>query len=265
MAQNNAITSRYFSGQGILLVADRDTVTGEPQGFRNVGNVPELTLGIEQEVLEHKESTTGQRATDLRLTQETNVSFAATLEHLDPENLALVLYGNTSAVASGSAAAEEVEAFLGATVALDNIDVTNVVVKGPSGTPTYELDKNYRVNAEAGSLFILSDADQTAASATANISASELLEVDYDYAAYSEIDALETGRPEVWFRFEGLNTTEDPQKSVVVEIFKTAVDPLEELALIQDEIAQFTLEGTALQDATRSSGSQFFNVKIANL
>jgi hypothetical protein len=87
--------------------------------------------------------------------------------------------------------------------------------------------------------------------------------VDYSYADQVQIDALMTGQKEVYMRFEGLNTAEDNQP-VVVEVFKFAADPLKEMSLISDTIQQFQLEGPALRDNLRTSGSFYFKTtKIA--
>ena len=71
------VTEEYFSGQGVVLVAARD-VNGNPKGFRPVGNVPNLAIKNATTVLEHKESTTGARGTDKRLTTEVKVSLEVT-------------------------------------------------------------------------------------------------------------------------------------------------------------------------------------------
>ena len=56
----------YFSGQGRVYIGARDEV-GNPQGLVYVGNVPELKVSLSVETLEHQESTSGQRLTDLQL------------------------------------------------------------------------------------------------------------------------------------------------------------------------------------------------------
>jgi hypothetical protein len=56
----------YFSGQGRVYIGARD-ITGKPQGLNYVGNVPELKVSLSVETLEHQESTSGQRLTDLQL------------------------------------------------------------------------------------------------------------------------------------------------------------------------------------------------------
>lgn len=88
------------------------------------------------------------------------------------------------------------------------------------------------------------------------------LTVDYSYAAQYKIDALTAGSVERVLRFEGLNAA-DTNAPVVVEVFKFSVDPTKEFQLITDgdSVAQFALEGNVLADATKTTGSQFYNVK----
>lgn len=258
MPAQNLVESKYYSGQGALLIAERDSVTGKPKGYTHVGNVPELKISISVSVDEHKESTTGQRAVDKRRTTETKVSVSATLESLNKDNLAMALRGTAASVVAGTVTDEPVTAYLGKTSALEHIKVSAVVVKdAATGLITYEENKNYLVNAEAGSLTILSAAEQTGRGAAEQISDGKALEVSYSYAAQETIDAMTGAAKDYCLRFEGLNTA-DNNRAVVVEVFKFSSDPLKELSLIGDDLARMTLEGSAQADLTRASGSKYF-------
>jgi|GEM_PF-3394727 len=87
------------------------------------------------------------------------------------------------------------------------------------------------------------------------------LTADYSYAAQNRIDAMTTGAPERYLRFEGLNTAEE-NIPVVVEAFRFQVDPGKEFGLIQegDNLSSFVLEGSVLFDALQSSGSKYYKV-----
>lgn len=258
MTAQNLVESKYYSGQGALLIAERDATTGKPKGYSHVGNVPDLKISISVSVTEHKESTTGQRAVDKRITTETKVNVSATLESLNKENLAKALRGTAAAVVAGSAVDEPVTAYLGKTSALAHVKVSTVVVKSTDETPvTYEAGKNYTVNPEAGSINILTTAEQTAAGAAVNIEDAEELEVSYSYAAQETVEAMTEAAKDYCLRFEGMNTELD-NKAVVVEVFKFSADPLKELSLIGDGIGQMTLEGSAQADLTRLTGSKYF-------
>lgn len=250
---NACTSSQYFSGQGALLLATRNATTGAAEGFREVGNVSALTLGVETTTFEHKESCSGVRGIDLEIVQEINVSASFTLESMSPENLALVLYGSSSTVAGGSVTDEQIPLYHDKWMPLANIDVSNVVV-GDDATPTttYVVGTDYEINLAAGSIKALS---------TGAITDGQVVFVDYDNGGHSEVEAVESGTPPTrWARFEGLNTA-DTDKPVVIDFYKMSIQPLAELALITDEISQAEVESKVLSDALRQTGSQYFSVK----
>ncbi len=255
--------SKYFSGQGVLLLAARDTA-GEPTGFTPVGNVSELTIGIAVTDLEHKESQTGQRAIDLILTKDVNVTVKFTMESFNKENMALALYGTSNAVIAGSilvGAPEVVKGYVGKWTALTNIKIAAVVVKDSADTITYELGKNYEVNTEAGSIYIYPTATQTSLAAANNITDAEVLHVSYTFAAQDNIEAItSSSAPIRWARFEGLNTA-DSDKAMVVDIYKMQMKPLAELGLINEELDKMVVESKAVSDALRLTGSKFFGIR----
>jgi len=244
MAQNNIPVSEYFSGQGNVLLAE--IVGGVPQGYRHIGNVPELKFNIDQSVTEHKESTSGQRATDLRLTTETKVSFSITVEDLNIKNLNLVLYGTDTVTPGASVTGENVTVRNGFTVNLAHIGVSNVVIAGATeGT-------DYSVNSEVGSINFLPGGALTDGS---------VVTVDYDFASQTSVAALTQTRKEYAMRFEGLNTIDG--KPVVVDTFRMTPDPLKELGLIQDDIASVPLEGSLLYSAQHPENPYYRVTKLS--
>ncbi len=253
MGANNAcVNSQYFSGQGAFLLAERDG-SGNPLGFRPVGNVSALTLAVETTEFEHKESCTGARAIDLVIVQEIDATLTVTMESLDRENLAIALFGTSSAIAAASVVDEGVIAFHDLWVPLAHIDVSAVVVTNTGGAITYVEDVDYFCNNKAGSLFILS---------TGAITDTQVLEVDYDFAAQDDVQAVTTSTGSILYgRFEGLNTALDPNSSMVVNAFKIQVQPLAELALINDEVAQMEVEMKVLSDPLQTSTSKFFEIR----
>lgn len=84
--------------------------------------------------------------------------------------------------------------------------------------------------------------------------------VSYTYATQDRLDALTAAEEDVFIRFEGLNTSEG-NVPVVVDIFRVSVSPLQELALISDEIQSSTIEGSVLADSTRKTGSKHYVVR----
>lgn len=260
----------YYSGQGNVMIADRDA-NGDPLGFKLMGNICVLTIGAETTAFEHKECITGQRAIDLRIVTEINVTVSLEVESLTADNLALAFFGNQTAVTAGSVTDEAVTAVIPAAgetntiVALEHIKVSNVVVTdAATGMITYADDSvaangNYLLDADAGSIAFLDATAQGAASDA--ISDGDELHVSYDYDAYVLFDALTTAAPEKWLRFEGLNTARSNAPHVV-DIFRFRPDPANEWQLINEELANLAITGGALLDATKpTTNSQFFRQK----
>lgn len=233
----------YFVGQGKVLIGSRDSL-GNPKALRFVGNVPELKFSIKTDVLEHKESTSGQRATDARVIKGKSADFTCKLEDFDKENLALVLYGASTTVAAGTVTAEAFPAGLvaGDFVALKGQAVTSLVIKDSAATPATLVDgTDYELNAEHGSVRILNAGTYV-----------QPFKADYSKGAVTSTNMLTQPLPERFVRFEGLNIA-DSNKPVVIELYRVAIDPLKELAMIGEEFAAFDLSGSVMIDALKAN------------
>ena len=152
----NDRASYYYSGQGVVMIGER-TAAGKPAGLIPVGNVSALAIAIETDVLEHKESQSGQRAIDLRLTQEIRANLTITVENFIRENLELALRASSTVKAAGSVTAEVIALRIGAVEPLDNVKVSSVVIDGPGSTAMtlYTDDAtpwDYKLNGDAGSI-----------------------------------------------------------------------------------------------------------------
>lgn len=246
------VATEYFSGQGSVLLAKRDG-SGNPLGYLPVGNVSSLVIAIEREEFEHKESCTGARAIDLTITQEISATVTMVMESIEKDNLELALFGVSQTITGTSVVAENIVARLDKHIPLLHIKVTNVVVTGVAGTPVFVLNTDYTENLEFGTIVPLS---------TGAITEGLTLEVDYDFVTQDETEAITFSTPpERAMRFEGLNTARAPNTEVLVDVFRFAAAPLAELALIQDEIVQMSIEGDALVDSFKpTTGSQIFKV-----
>ncbi len=244
-----ATETQLFSGQGIVYLSEKDT-NGNLLGYRDVGNVPELKLSFETQTIEHKESRTGNRLVDHRLSTDKTCNASITLDGFDTETLKTVMYATVTTSAAGSELAESVTARLGKVMPLSKINVSTVVVKGTGAksTETYVVNKNYTVDAGSGSIYIMTAAEQTAASATDDIADADVLTVAYAYAAQTKTNAFKDSQKTYSLRFEGLNTA-DNNAPVVVTIPNFRPDPLKDLSLISNEYQTFQMEGAALADS----------------
>lgn len=254
--------SNYYSGQGVVLIGSRDA-NGKPTGLKPVGNVRDLKIAIESNTTEHKETQSGQRAVDFRITTETKASLTMTLEHFSRENLALALRGDGVLVAAGSVTAMPSKFYGGAVMPLGHVKVSSVVVsKGATTLVAYSGSGNwdYKLNADAGSIQFNAD---SLTRATSGLTDGDDLEIDYSYAAQARVDALTQAAPERFLRFEGLNTLAG-NAPVVIEVPRFVIDPAKEYSLITgEEAAGFELSGSILIDNLITSGSKFFRQYMA--
>lgn len=256
----NNVEDKYFSGQGNLSIG-RIGTDGKPLGLRQLGNVPELKISIAVTNVEHKESRTGQRSIDKRLATETKVGVSFTLENFSKENLALVQRGTISEVAAGTATHEATKFYAGASMPLEFIKVSAVVVETASvALVPYvddETDYDYRVDSETGMLYFAPATDL----ATGTLADGDALTVSYTYAKQVAIESLTAASFDYYLRFDGLNTA-DENSPVVVEVFRFSGDPLKELSLISDTINSFALEGNAYPSSKRPAGkSPYYSIK----
>ncbi len=316
----------YFSGQGIVYVAERDeSVTPAiPENFVDLCNVPSLELSIDITKFEHKEAKTGQRAIDLTVVQEKNGTFTMILENINSHNLALAAWGASAVVAGGAVASEILPIYdcadgsvVGARHALENMNVDSSVAVtvvletapipwatgiakavGDTVTPVAPTGDFYKNIGVAGTTDAL---EPDFAGTAPNIGDTVVdgldiiwqnqgkvllvqgtdfsvdyswgtlvlignpilggnnLDVAYTHLGYTQTNALTVTSQERWLRFEGLNTVDG--LAVLVEIYKASFDPLQGFALINEEIAQITLNGNMLIDGDRPTGDQFFRFR----
>lgn len=254
-------TSEYFSGQGSVLMAEKHATTGEPLGFRDVGNITGLELSFETEIFEHTESCTGARGTDLSIVQSITVNATLVLESLDRENLALALYGNSALDSGTSVTDQTVTGYHGLWMPLGHTNITDSTVvvadeAGVSPATTYTEGTDYDIDYGAGMILVYS---------TGDITDEQTLYIDYTYGDQNRVEGIvSSAAPERWLRFNGLNTVKAPAKSLVVDLFRVSVQPLTSLQLINEELAEMSIELTVLADTTRSSSnnqSQYMRVR----
>ena len=234
--------STYFSGQGKVYIAVASA--GTPGVFRHVGNCPALNVQLETDVLEHKESTSGQRLTDLRLIRGKSAKFSFTIEEFDKDNLAAALYGAQSTISGSTVTNESFPTVaVGDFVRLVKPDVSSLVVTDSAGTPaTLTLGTHYEITSAAhGTVKILNLASFT-----------QPFKAAYTYGAVVNINMLTQGFSDRWLKFDGLNTV-DSNAPVLVELYKCNFDPAKQIDFIADDIMKFDLEGGALYDSTKAS------------
>lgn len=167
----------YYSGQGVVLMGARDA-DGNPMGLYPVGNVSALKVTIATTTLEHKESHTGQRGTDLRITTEVKVGASVTMENYIAKNLAQALRGLYTLVPAATVAAQSFlgKAYPGSVIATGKIKMTAAsLTQGATPLVAYvdELTAwDYKVNLEAGSFFLNDGSEQAFSALVGTVAAS---------------------------------------------------------------------------------------------
>lgn len=233
-----------FSGQGPAFWANRDG-NGDPVApFKWFGNAPSFELGLSTEVLTHKESYSGLRATDARITTELNANVTITVDDFKETNLELATYGEGSTIAGAGVTDESV------LTVLPEVN-TLYAVKSVGRVSGFSLKGNgvaistTKYSWDASGVFQFSDISGIAAPITAS----------YTNAASRQVGVFKTAAPEIYTRLYGKNTATSVGSDferMIVDIFKNRLDPAETIGLISDEFNQLTLNGSALTDPTRA-------------
>jgi len=247
--------SYYYSGQGRLLIGERDPNTGRPLRMYAVGNVSALEIQVAVTTVQHKESMSGDRATDLTLVTEKTPTCNITFESLSLKNLVTAFWGTETAEAAGTVTGETLVLTRGAVVPLANPGVSDLELS-LSGGGTLAEEGNYDIDPAFGTIYVKADA--------ADIPAGEegvTVTAAYSFADHSRLDALtQVAPPERFLRFEGLNTINGD--AVLVEIPRASFQPLQSLPLINEEVAQAEVTVDILLDPFITSGSKYYRQRI---
>lgn len=230
--------------QGPAFWTNRDA-NGDPVApFKWFGNAPAFELGLSTEVLTHKESYSGLRATDARITTELNANVTITVDDFKETNLELATYGE------------------GSTIAGTNITDEAVLSGAPEVNTLYAVNSLGRVSGlVVKSAGVAVDTSKYSWDASGVFQFSSIsgvtgpITVSYTNAAARQVGVFKTAAPEIYTRLYGKNTATSVGSDferMIVDIFKNRLDPAETIGLISDEFNQLTLNGSALTDPTRA-------------
>jgi len=186
------MANNYTLGRGQIFFGRFIEGTQVPEGERYLGNTPEMSITLEPEMLDHFSSDRGIREKDDSVTLQINRTGAMTCDNIDPENLAMLVMGETSILTeAGTAVTAE------AVVTLSKKDMwyqLGTSTTNPSGvrdvsavtlktdTTTYVAGTDYILDAALGRFQVIS-ATMTGKAITA----------DYTPAAKSRIRVISKG------------------------------------------------------------------------
>lgn len=216
-------TDYYYYGQGKVWSRRLNVAGGK---WRWWGDVSSLTAAMELEKVQHRESYSGNKGIARDFAISKALTLNATLHQLDNDSLAEVVYGTTTTIASGAVVAEPLPTVaVGDVVKLDYgaVSALSIVDSTPT-TPLSVGGANYELDARFGSLEILALPGGIV----------QPLKASYTRGAAKQVALLTAAQPIVQFRYEGVNLAEG-NAPVVLEIYRMATDPLQELALINND------------------------------
>jgi hypothetical protein len=210
--------------------------------LRNIGNCSRLSVSTteeEKELLDYQNAGGGQANKIRRITQ---VGLALTLHDLSPENLALALYGASSAIAEATVTDELIagsrvhKGGLIQTASPIKTSVNPVVTSSPAGT-TYVKGTDWDV-VPAGILIL----------AGGSINDNTPLLVDYTKRKSTAVEAFTQAQGAYKLVFDGLNEAQS-NLPVVITIHNAKFGAARGFGLIADDFAALELEGEALSDS----------------
>ena len=226
------MANKYISLQGKFYLSEiKNGVAAE---MRYIGNVPEFELEITADQVEHQESTSGQRTTDLVLTKTTGVNFKGQLEEVDDENLKYILSGMKSEVASKTVADQVLGTVkVGQEIKLNGYALTQVTFK--AGSTAVDKDK-YTLDAVFGTVKF-------------NEAVAEPVTASYTTGAVSHTTIASDFNKEYELFFKGINTANG--EYMAVRLWRTRKSPETTFLLVHEEVGQYEISGQALSDVTK--------------
>ena len=241
----------YLRGQGPLLLAPRDSITGKPVGLEFAGDISAISISPSVERKKVIENVTGTGGTGASFTTGVSLALSITFRSIKPSHLARICQGAATAQAAASITDEPHKGYIGKMVPLAHTKVSAVVVTDSTGTTTCTAGagNDYIVHADEGLVEILSGGAIT--------EAQDLL-IDYAHAAQHLMQA-NPGNVDLYAVFAGMNSA-NSDKQVRGTLYKINLDPGAP-DLIGDDAVEMTVSGEVLLDTLRASGDQYYSLQ----
>ena len=237
-----------FSFQGKIYLGER-RAGGRPGILTWVGDAPNCTVTLNTESEDRTESFSGQRLQSARLRTSSTAELALTLNYFNADTLALGLYATVSDVAAGTATDEVLPANLvpGSIIALDNPNVSDLVLVDSAGTPTPLVEgTHYAIeSAQAATLRMLPGITGLTQPIIAD---------SYSYAAGKSAAMFTADPPERYFLMDGINTITGER--VRAHLYRVQFNPASSIPLINSSFGQLELSGAALFDVDAANDAE---------
>jgi len=245
---------------------------GSTQPLQPIGGIEVLTIAIDEAKITQSNTSSsggGNRAVVYRINEMT---LAATLQDLNPINLARSLRSGVQEVLAGTVTNEAANARLGGLTRLAHLQPSTVVVRNATTDAVIAAAGNFEVRPEG--LFFYDDSTAVVAAKdaweTANPTLPETdfpglgIEVDYAHSGYDVIQALTAATPILEMSYAGVNEALEDAPSVV-DIFRVQLSATQGLNLISaGEFATLEIEGEVLRDPTKTGAgvSKYFKKQM---
>ena len=229
-------------------------LAGSTDPLQSIGGIEALELSIAEDTKKQQDYSKGGGGTRAQVKRVTDVTMKATLQDLNPLNLARAMFGVNTSVAGATVTNRPHTAYKGGLIALEHLNPTSVVVKTTDAIPVViAATGNYEVRPEG--IFVLDDA--------LVITDGQAITVDYTYGAYDLIQALTSAAPILEMRYAGINEAASGSPCVV-DLFRVQLGATKGLGLINDDFATLEIEGEVLLDPTKTGAgvSKFFRTQM---
>lgn len=256
-------TNDYWIGRGILYLAELNA-DDTPKSFKDVGNVPELTLSVDSETFDHFSSRAGLKVLDKSIVIEQTATTAFILENIkDFGNLKYFFSGEASTYVNPAAAG-----FTDAPLVTDGNIEANAwyVIHDTSGKPVFQIDKtklaisttdgspiilvqdtDYTVNEVSGMIFLIDTATVQSA-ITGLVGLTATLTVDASAGTVDVMKAQTRSAVTVALRFIGENAADGSK--LTVDMHKVTIAADGEFSLISEELTQAPMAGSVEKSET---------------
>lgn len=237
-----------FIGSGDLYM-DRFDDDGNAQGLYPVGNAVKFAIAEDAEIKERESrmrGTYGQVLDSVPIKKPAKISI--TLNDLDAENLALVLFGTvsdiniTGAVITDEALTARHDKWV--ELLYRNITAASVTITDSTGVTTYVEDTDYEVDYRLGMIKALS---------TGSITDEEALLVDYTYGNLTGKKIAGSAKPIIKcsLKLDGENLVD--QRDCIVRVLEAVLKPSGEMDFLADDFNEIDFEGTLNTPAGQTS------------
>ncbi len=226
---------------------------GGAGGLLPIGNASALAFSVQEEVKELKDYTQAGGGTYNEVRRIDAIEVSMTLHDLNPENLSRALYGNTTAITTGTVTDEaHNDIVVGALTMTDFLATSITAVKKGATTLTDGVD----YDVVPGGVIMKTAAPN-------NIANGDDILITYAKAASDVIQAITDAGKEYEMVFDGLNEARSGKRTRV-RVFRVKVGAAQDLGLIGDEYAALEVTGKILKDTaiTGAGLSQYVKIDV---